>query len=438
MRQLFRFLPILVCLPMIAWGRGTVCTMTLNSSQEIEVFKRNLKPQGFDFVDLTENVDPLNLGWFDQACKRRIQCDILVLSGHFGGTFFGSSGLQISLEHLNANRCMQTCDGMLKHPKEVFLFGCNTLAGKERDSRTTEEYQRVLMNDGIPEETAARVAAARYSPLGFSYRDRMLQVFAGVPVVHGFDSVSPSGAHVERALQNYFDRVGDYSQRLRELKAQQIASSTKDWDQALSLTSRASAPGAATVDHDQCGLYDPRYSTYDRLQNVEQLVNGKNVGSYLIMAGDFLLSLRGKDLDRSERALYQHVLTKSQALPSLLTFLPFFKPTDAMYSQIYKTLTLWSADPRVKPMLLAALKGDDTDLKFNLASEFKGTQDQDYIKTLIQILQSDEIFYVRVAAMDSLAEITDPAAKAAVQAALHDQNEFVRKIAAQLLHTPQQ
>src|SRR5438445_13294284 len=68
-------------------GAKTFCSMTLNSSDEIETFRKNLTGKGFDFVELVpQSKDPL---WFKKACDSGIQCDVLLISGHFGGLFFG-------------------------------------------------------------------------------------------------------------------------------------------------------------------------------------------------------------------------------------------------------------------------------------------------------------------------------------------------------------
>ena len=411
-----------------AQAAPTVCSIAINSTEEIEVFKRNLKPQGFKFVEIASDPDP-SRNWFDRACRIQEQCDILVISGHFAGSFFGESGLQLSMDHLNANRCMQNCDGILKKPKEVFLFGCNTLAGKERDSRTPEQYRQVLMNDGIPEELATRVAAARYSPLGFSYRDRMLQAFSGVPMIHGFDSVGPKGKHVASKLQAYFDQIGDYREHLKQLSVGQVEKATTTWNTALIGTSRISAPGAPEVDHGQCSLFDPRYSTFDHLRNIQALLKGDQIGSYLIMVGDYLLKTRTQKLDRSERALFEEILAKSPARDAIISFLPFFKPTDPMYEQLYKMLTLWPEDPRVRPMLLKAL-GDDGDfgVQFAVASQFIGTDDADYVHALIQLLHSNLFMFVRIAAIESLETTKSPEAyQAILNASTHDVDMFVRK-----------
>lgn len=127
----------------------TVCSMTLNSNEEIELFKDKLTPLGWKFIELIpKNEDPYNENWLQLSCEQKVKCDILVVSGHFGGTFFGSSRYRLTTEELESRSCQTTCDGIFNQPKEVFLFGCNTLANKDKDQRTPEEYLQILRNDG--------------------------------------------------------------------------------------------------------------------------------------------------------------------------------------------------------------------------------------------------------------------------------------------------
>lgn len=107
--------------------RKTICSMALNSSNEFEAFQKSLTPQEFDFVELVpEKIDGT---WFEKACKSGIECDVLFVSGHFGGLFFGeakSNLLELSTlesapsarSRVILNRCMMTCCG-----SAIRLFG---------------------------------------------------------------------------------------------------------------------------------------------------------------------------------------------------------------------------------------------------------------------------------------------------------------------------
>src|SRR5256885_1526613 len=71
-----------------AADRTTVCTITVNSSDERDAFRQYL-PQGkYDFIELVERG---RSDWLASACKRGVHCDVLLVSGHFAGTEFYSS-----------------------------------------------------------------------------------------------------------------------------------------------------------------------------------------------------------------------------------------------------------------------------------------------------------------------------------------------------------
>ena len=49
-------------------GKKTVCTITVNSPDEKELFRRNLPADEFDFVELVERGRP---DWLASACQQR-------------------------------------------------------------------------------------------------------------------------------------------------------------------------------------------------------------------------------------------------------------------------------------------------------------------------------------------------------------------------------
>lgn len=185
--------------------KKNACTVTINSKNEAEIFKKHLSPENWNFIELapTDSSDKTDKTWFNQACQKNIRCDLLIISGHFGGTFFGSSKLTLSTEDLEKNSCDQKCDGILKQPREVFLFGCNTLATKEKDRRTPEDYLQVLLADGFSMAQASQIVSFHYSSFGNSFKDTMAQVFASVPRLYGFSSIAPSGVSISPLLNNY-------------------------------------------------------------------------------------------------------------------------------------------------------------------------------------------------------------------------------------------
>jgi len=195
----------------------TVCTLTLNSSDEKKVFEQVLKPVGFRFRELLpekkEAVDSRE--WLSRACRdleqEKVSCDIVLISGHFGGDlFFGvqrDSGLRLFMDDLQKHSCENSCQALLGKAAHVFLMGCNTLAGKDPDHRSQEDYVQVLRADGVGELDAHRIAQARYGPFSQNFRDQMRQVFFGSTQLLGFHSVSPAGARVAPALRAFLKAV---------------------------------------------------------------------------------------------------------------------------------------------------------------------------------------------------------------------------------------
>lgn len=186
-----------------AAAKKNVCSITINSSDEINVFKSKLSPDEFNFIELTENQKG-STDWFKNSCASKVECDILLISGHFGGTFFGQSGLTLSINELEKASCSSECDGIIKKPKEVFLFGCNTLAGKNADPRTPEEYIQALVNDSFTLSEAQQVAAFLHSPVGSRISYRMSQTFNKTPRIYGFNGRSPLGKYTGPLVKNYF------------------------------------------------------------------------------------------------------------------------------------------------------------------------------------------------------------------------------------------
>lgn len=184
----------------------TVCTMTINSDNEKKVFQKHLGNQGFQFIELTDyasNSDVKSDDWLLNACKAKVECDILLVSAHFGLSFFGSSGYSTKLSDLEELSCSSTCDGILKKPKQVYLMGCNTLAGKEADFRSPEAYQTALVEHGVDRFEAQQIVSARYGPTGFATHDKVTRIFENVPLIFGFNSIAPTGSQVEKSLDQY-------------------------------------------------------------------------------------------------------------------------------------------------------------------------------------------------------------------------------------------
>ncbi len=201
-------LPLLAALLVAAApaaARKTVCTITVNSSDERELFKQRL-PQGeFDFVELVERGRP---DWLASACRAGVRCDVLVVSGHFdGGTEFYSDRLDVReslpVAELERASCSDSCPGLFSQLKEVYLFGCNTL-NAEAMQTASAEIGRSLRRAGHSGADVERITRLLGEQHAGSNRDRMRSIFKDVPVLYGFSSKAPLGPYAAATLDKYF------------------------------------------------------------------------------------------------------------------------------------------------------------------------------------------------------------------------------------------
>jgi hypothetical protein len=78
----------------LAPGKATVCTITVNLPDEKEMFRQRLPEDQYQFVEFVERGRP---DWLASACRQGVHCDLLVVSGHFdGSTEFYSDQLAAS------------------------------------------------------------------------------------------------------------------------------------------------------------------------------------------------------------------------------------------------------------------------------------------------------------------------------------------------------
>ena len=185
--------------------KTTVCTITVNSADEKEAFRRSLPADKFRFVELVERG---RSDWLASACRQQIRCDILVVSGHYdGGNEFFSDRLEtneyLPVDEMERASCSASCSELFSHLKEVYLFGCNTL-NSERLHSAPAEIARDLVRSGHSPGDAERLARALSTQHGDSSRDRMRQIFPNVPVTYGFSSVAPLGPIAASKLSRYF------------------------------------------------------------------------------------------------------------------------------------------------------------------------------------------------------------------------------------------
>ena len=186
----------------------TVCTITVNSADEKEAFRRHLPEAQYRFVELVERDRP---DWLTSACRADVSCDLLIISGHYDGSsqFFSDSYdvSELPVAELERISCSESCPALFSKLQEVYLFGCNTL-NPQPQSSTWAEIIRSLVRSGHSQAQAERELASLGAGHGNSSRDRMRQVFKDVPVIYGFSSMAPLGPVAAATLDRYLRTNG--------------------------------------------------------------------------------------------------------------------------------------------------------------------------------------------------------------------------------------
>lgn len=252
-------------------AQKTVCTITINSADEREVFKRHLPAGDYRFVELVRHGQP---DWFAQACRERVSCDALIISGHFDdGTEFYTDRYEdreaLPVTELQQAACSASCGNLFGQLKEVYLFGCNTLKSDPRNVAGGEAL-RSLIRAGKTEAEAQRIASAWSERYGESNRERLRHIFKNVPVLYGFSSKAPLGRTAGPLLERYFQSA----------PAGEVASGrvSQTMLQLFGPTSMIAVPGLADGDaqtayrSDMCALADDAPSAANKLAFVHQVL----------------------------------------------------------------------------------------------------------------------------------------------------------------------
>ena len=266
----YRALLVLAACAAAAWsclalaGPKTVCTITVNSPDEKDAFKRSLPPDDYRFVELVERGRP---DWLASACRQGVRCDALVISGHFdGGTEFYTDRLDarefLPVSEMERASCSESCPGVFAQLKEVYLFGCNTLNAEAMRSAGAE-IVRSLVRSGYSAPDAERLVRGLTERHGESNRDRMRHIFKDVPVLYGFSSKAPLGRSARPLLERYFQAA----------PAGEVASGRVS-GKLLGLFAPSSmtvASGLADSDPDSAYRRDVCHFSDDRLQDAQKL-----------------------------------------------------------------------------------------------------------------------------------------------------------------------
>src|SRR5438105_10225801 len=253
--------------------KKTVCTITVNSPDEKEIFRRSLPRDEFDFVELVERGRP---DWLASACRAGVRCDVLVISGHFdGGDEFYSDRVDarefLPVDEMERVSCSDSCSGLFSQLKEVYLFGCNTL-NADAQNIASAEIARSLRRSGRSSADAENLTRVLNERHGDSNRERMRQIFANVPLIYGFSSKAPLGPAAATLLDRYFQPGADGAASIGSGRA---SPKLLGLFAASSMTSAAGLRDAdpqSDYRRDVCHFADDRLSSAQKIAFVHDLL----------------------------------------------------------------------------------------------------------------------------------------------------------------------
>ena len=306
-------------IPKLDPNKFTVCFATINSDNEKKLFEKEIAKNPAKF---NPGVELTNFGkddWFKKACESGVKCDQLVISGHFGGDFFGSSKKTLPLTTLEDKGCDKSCSGILGQPYEVFLFGCNTLSTREKDSRTPAQYLQVLLNDGIDRAQAELVVESRYGTVGDDHKSKMQRAFSGENKnLYGFTSIGPSGKNVEKFIADYFSKIKP-DERLEKLQATRMMDKVQalntDLAESLKITAFSQCSGGKNDDPNSviiCKLRDKKLSVDQKLAVVEEALAMPNYLVFIPSMNEFFKRHSTKYMNDEQKKVITNIKNNQQ------------------------------------------------------------------------------------------------------------------------------
>lgn len=310
----------------------TVCTITVNSADEKEAFRRHLPADKFRFVELVERGRP---DWLESARQAGIRCDVLIISGHYdGGDYAG--GNEFFSEHVDSHEylpvdemervaCSDPDNGLFSHLKAVYLFGCNTL-NPEALRSAPSEIARTLVQSGHSPADAERLARGLSARYADSSRDRMRHIFKDVPALYGFSSVAPLGPTAATYLDRYLQSGGT-----REVVSGRASPRILGYFPGHSLTSTRGTTDAdpdAGFRRDACRFFDDRLSPAQKASFAHQVL-GRDMAEVRLLLDrleHFAASLDEATRQRPDVARALEAIAQDQ--PARERYLQFMRASD--------------------------------------------------------------------------------------------------------------
>ena len=242
----------LALVPAAAHATRTVCTITINSADEKLALQKRLPPGNYKFVELVQQG---RQDWLRSACNQGVQCDVVVVSGHFnaGDTFYSDridNPDHFAIDELERAACSESCPGLFARLKEVYLYGCESL----------------------------NPDASKYSSSqGECGRERMRRIFGRVPSIYGFSGPAPVGPTAAMLLNRYFDSGGGSSFGSGVHDSRLLAAFSRNGMTRVSGTGSEGAAHRARV----CKFFDERTTPASKLDFSHALLRDTDVRDYL-------------------------------------------------------------------------------------------------------------------------------------------------------------
>jgi hypothetical protein len=262
--------------------KQTVCTITINSADEKETFRRFLPEDKYRFVELVERG---RRDWLQSSCEAKVSCDVLIISGHHGeGNVFFSDALDrnehLPIDELERVSCSGSCPSLFANLKEVYLFGCNTM-NPQAQHTLSGEVARSYVREGHSAEEAAQLARQLGQRRGESSRDRMRLLFKDVPVIYGFASVAPLGPVAGSVLNRYFRSSGTSE----VAKGRASSSLLRQFSAHDMVAARGIGEGDPLMPlrQDVCSFADDRLSPADRVEALHAMLQRPAAESRLLL-----------------------------------------------------------------------------------------------------------------------------------------------------------
>jgi hypothetical protein len=312
-------------------SKKVICTATINSPDEVEVMKYRFAGQNVEFVELVPQDAKFNPNyndnegrlWMNEACRRGVQCDVLLISGHFAGTFLGDVGKQsLSTRALMEMSCDPACKGVLKNPTEVYLMGCNTLKGKAvNETRTPEQYFTHLVSHGYSPDDARRATVMTFSSVGATNKVQMERIFSDAPKIYGFSGLAPRGADVRSSWDIYIRGITDINlhlQRMRNGERNSSLTSALSWT-PITGTKGAKLNVASGFDEQRsCAVASNKFTLESRFRALLEILNQNNRMDYFLEFSSLIRQTHGRSLKSQERNLLRQLQRHEQLRSDLM------------------------------------------------------------------------------------------------------------------------